>query len=77
MSMPQPPLNKQQHITPPSSFVDVHLTPQQTDEKTFAQAAKVIALFANTKAGKQSKQRPWTEFQLALGEYGETERRIR
>jgi hypothetical protein len=55
----------------------VPLTPPQTDEKTFTQAPQVVALFKDIKAGRHIKQHPWTEFQLASGEYDEIERRIR
>lgn len=53
------------------------LTPPQTDEKTFPQAARVIALFKDIEAGRDIKQRAWIEFQLAPGEYYEIERHIR
>jgi hypothetical protein len=77
MSTSQTPLNEHQHITPPSSFVDAPLTPPPTDEKAFTQAPRVIALFKDIQAGRHIKQHPWTEFQLARGEYDEIECRLR
>jgi hypothetical protein len=77
MSTSQTPLKEHQHITPPSSFVDAPLTPPPTDEKAFAQAPRVIALFKDIQAGRHIKQHPWTEFQLAQGEYDEVERRLK
>jgi hypothetical protein len=52
------------------------LTPPPTDEKRFAQAPQVIALFKDIRAGRHTKQPPWTEFQLAPGEYDEIERQL-
>jgi hypothetical protein len=63
--------NDHQHITPPSSFVDNPLTPPQTDEKPFAQAHRIIALFEAVWAGRHTNQGPWREFVLAPGEYDE------
>ncbi|KAF2105498.1 hypothetical protein BDV96DRAFT_509271 [Lophiotrema nucula] len=77
MSASQPSLNKTQHITPPSSFVRAPLTPPPTDEKAFTQAPRVIALFNDIQAGRHISGHPWTEFQLARGEYDEIERQIR
>ena len=57
-------------ITPPSSFIRSPLTPPSTDEKPFAQAPRVIALFHEIRAGKHSDRRPWTEFLLVPGEFG-------
>ena len=57
-------------ITPPSSFIRPPLTPPSTDEKPFAQAPRVIALFHEIRAGKHSDRRPWTEFLLVPGEFG-------
>ncbi|CAN9300260.1 unnamed protein product [Alternaria alternata] len=57
-------------ITPPSSFIRPPLTPPSTDEKLFAQAPRVIALFHEIRAGKHSDRRPWTEFLLVPGEFG-------
>ena len=77
MSMSQTPLKEHQHITPPSSFVDAPLTPPPTDKKAFTQAPQVIALFKDIQVGRHIKQYPWTEFQLARGEYDEAERRLK
>jgi hypothetical protein len=67
MSTPQSPPSKGQHITPP----------YQPDQETFPQAARVIALFTDIEAGRHvEQQQPWTEFQLAPGEYAEIQRRI-
>jgi len=60
-------------ITPLSSFPDA----PPTDEKTFTQAPRVIALFKDIQAGRSTKQNPWTEFQLARGEYDEIELRLK
>ena len=77
MSTSQNPLEDKQHITPPSSFISAPLTPPSTDEKAFTQAPRVIALFKLREAGKHFNQHPWTEFQLAPGEYDEIERQLR
>ncbi|KAH0558348.1 hypothetical protein GP486_004996 [Trichoglossum hirsutum] len=66
---------KKQLITPPSSFIDPPLTPSPTD-KVFTQAPRVIALFRLIKSGRHVGLHPWTEFQLARGEYSEIERRL-
>jgi hypothetical protein len=63
-------------ITPSSSFAGHPLTPPPTDEKPFAQAQRVIALFEAIRAGKHIKRHPWTEFQLAPGDYDEIERQL-
>jgi hypothetical protein len=76
MSTSQPSLKEHQHITPPSSFVGAPLTPPPTDEKASAQAPRVIALFKDIQAGRHIKHHPWTEFQLAQGEYDEIERQL-
>jgi hypothetical protein len=52
------------------------LTPPPTDEKPFAQAPRVIALFRDIQAGRHSKQGAWREFQLAAGEYEEIEHQL-
>ncbi|KAF2004129.1 hypothetical protein P154DRAFT_519687 [Amniculicola lignicola CBS 123094] len=65
-----------QHATPPSNSADHPLTPPPTDEKPFSQAQRVITLFKAIQAGRHTKQDPWTEFQLAPGDYDEIERRL-
>ncbi|KAF2806326.1 uncharacterized protein BDZ99DRAFT_573887 [Mytilinidion resinicola] len=40
------------------------------------QVHQVIALFEEIRAGRHIKRHPWTEFQLAEGEYDEIERRL-
>jgi len=77
MSTLQAPLKDQQNITPPSSFLGAPLTPPPTSKKAFTQASRIIALFKDIQAGRHVKQQPWTEFQLARGEYDEIERRLR
>jgi len=77
MSTSQALLKKHQHITPPSSFVDAPLTPPPSVEKAFTQALRVITLFKDIQAGRHVKQHPWTEFQLARGEYEELVCRLR
>jgi hypothetical protein len=52
------------------------LTPPPTDEKPFAQAQRVLTLFKDIQAGRYTKQNPWTEFQLASGEYDVLERQL-
>ncbi|KAI9853397.1 MAG: hypothetical protein M1813_002235 [Trichoglossum hirsutum] len=69
-------LLKEQHITPPSNFVNPPLTPPPTDKKPFTQASRVIALFKLIEAGRHIGQHPWTEFQLTRGEYDEIEHRL-
>ena len=66
----------QQHITPPASFVDPPLTPQPTGEKAFNQAARVLQLFRDHKAGRPTNGDPWTCFRLLPGEYHEIQRRV-
>jgi hypothetical protein len=63
-----------QNVTPASSFTKQPLTPPPTDKKPFAQALRIIALFRDRQAGRDTKQDPWTEFQLVPGEYAEVER---
>lgn len=65
------------HVTPPSSFIHAPLTPPPTDEKAFTQAPRIIALFKDLEAGRHAREQPWTEFQLAPGEYNEIERQLR
>jgi hypothetical protein len=69
-------LLKEQHITPPSSFVNQPLTPPPTNKKPFTQASRVIALFKLIEAGRHIGQHPWTEFQLTRGEYDKIEHRL-
>lgn len=69
-------ITKDSHTTPPSSFATRPLTPPPTDEKPFAQAPRVIALFKEIRAGRHVKREPWTEFQLSAGEYDEIERQL-
>ena len=71
------PITKGSQITHPSSFTAHPLTPPPTDEKPFAQAHRVIALFKEIRAGKHTKRDPWTEFQLSAEEYDEIEGRLR
>jgi len=47
--------------------------PPPTDEKPFAQAYRVITLFKERQAGKDTKLGPWTEFQLSVEEYDKIE----
>ena len=77
MSTLRAPLKDQQNITPPSSFLGAPLTPPPTCKNAFTQASRIIALFKDIKAGRHAKQHPWTEFQLAEGEFDELERRLR
>lgn len=71
MSTSQTHKNDYQPITPPLSFMDPPLTPPPPDGKTFTQAPRVLKLFKDRAAGRSIKQHPWTEFQLAPGEYEE------
>ncbi|ORX95175.1 hypothetical protein BCR34DRAFT_579473 [Clohesyomyces aquaticus] len=66
-----------ENITPPSSFISTPLTPPPTHDKAFTQAPRIVALFKGIQAGRHVKQHPWTEFQLAKGEYDELEHRLR
>jgi hypothetical protein len=66
-----------QHITPPSSLADAPLTPPPTDEKQFTHVHRVIALFEDIQAGRHFTRDPWTEFQLAEGDYDEIERQLK
>lgn len=77
MSTSETTLKGHENITPPSSFVGAPLTPPPTDEKTCTQAPRILALFKDIQAGRHINQNPWTEFQLAPGEYDELERRLR
>ena len=77
MSTLRAPLKDQQNITPPSSFLGAPLTPPPTCKKAFPQASRVIALFKDIKAGRHVNQHPWTQFQLAQGEFDEIERRLK
>lgn len=76
MSASQGPSRDQQQTTPPSSFVNPPLTPPPTEEKAFVQAARVLQLFQDRKAGRPIRQDPWTRFQLVPGEYDEIQRQI-
>lgn len=76
MSSSQAPITQNLNITPPSSFANHPLTPPPTDEKQFAQVHRVIALFEEIRAGRHIKRHPWTEFQLAEGDYDEIERQL-
>ncbi|KAH8722734.1 hypothetical protein GQ44DRAFT_729367 [Phaeosphaeriaceae sp. PMI808] len=58
-----------QNIPPPSSSADLPLTSPLTDEKPFAQAPRVIALFHEIETRKHGSRGPWNEFQLVEGEY--------
>ncbi|KAH7061024.1 hypothetical protein BKA63DRAFT_573496 [Paraphoma chrysanthemicola] len=74
--MSQTHITPAQYVTPPSSFAGHPLTPPPTDEKSFTQAQRVIALFRAIQAGKHTKQGPWVEFQLVPGGYDEIERQL-
>ncbi|KAI4943375.1 hypothetical protein J4E91_009574 [Alternaria rosae] len=74
MSSTRKPREPTQKITPPSSFAEPPLTPPPTDEKPFAQAPRVIALFDEIRAGKHSNRDPWTEFSLVSGEFDRVQR---
>ncbi|KAF7513922.1 hypothetical protein GJ744_006536 [Endocarpon pusillum] len=73
MSISPEDVEQHQHVTPPSSFTNQPLTPPLTDKTPFTTALRVIALFRQIQAGRDTKQRPWTVFQLAPGEYDEIE----
>lgn len=60
-----------------SSVVNLPLTPPSTNQKAFVQAPRILALFKDREAGRGTKQQPWTEFQLAEGEYDELERQLK
>jgi hypothetical protein len=77
MSTSQAPITQKLNITPPSSFTNHPLTPPPTNEKQFVQAHRVVVLFKEIQAGKHIKRHPWTEFQLAEGDYDEIERQIK
>ncbi|KAL5406973.1 hypothetical protein PMIN04_011852 [Paraphaeosphaeria minitans] len=76
MSSSHASITQKPDITPPSSFANHPLTPPPTDEKQFAQVHRVIALFEEIRTGKHIKRHPWTEFQLAEGDYDEIERQL-
>ncbi|EOA82634.1 hypothetical protein ACJQWK_04790 [Exserohilum turcicum] len=63
--------------TPPSSFVNIPLTPPPTNEKPDTQADRVITLFREIQAGKHSNQDPWTEIQLKPGDIDKLERLLK
>jgi hypothetical protein len=73
MSISQADETQYQHVTPPSSFTSQPLTPPLTDKRPSAGALRVIALFRQIQAGRNTKQGTWIEFQLAQGEYDEIE----
>ena len=73
MSASQTPLKDNDYITPPESFIEPPLTPPPTDEKPYTQAARVIALFNEIKAGSYIRETPWLVFQLQRGEFDEIE----
>jgi len=75
MSTSQASITQDHHTTPPSSFVDRPLTPPPTVEKQFSHVRPVLRLFTDIRAGSHVRG-PWTEFQLAEGEYDEIERRL-
>jgi hypothetical protein len=60
-----------------SSVANLSLTPPSTNKKAFVQAPRILALFKDREAGRDTKQQPWTEFQLAEGEYHELERQLK
>ncbi|KAI9695105.1 MAG: hypothetical protein M1820_008909 [Bogoriella megaspora] len=66
----------QANVTPPSSFTSQPLTPPSTDKEPWWEGRRVIALFRQIQAGRNSKQGTWIEFQLAQGEYEEIESKI-
>lgn len=69
-------VTQDQKTTPPPSFTERPLTPPPTDEKQFPQIPRVLALFKQIQTGRSTRRDPWTEFQLAEGEYDELERRL-
>lgn len=69
-------VTQDQKITPPPGFTERLLTPPPTDEKQFPQVPRVLALFKQIQTGRSTRRGPWTEFQLAEGEYDEVERRL-
>lgn len=69
-------MTQDQETIPPLSFTERPLTPPPTDEKRFPQVPRVLALFKQIQTGRSTRRDPWTEFQLAEGEYDEVERRL-
>jgi hypothetical protein len=60
-----------------SSVANLFLAPPSTNKQAFVQAPRILALFKDREAGRGTKQQPWTEFQLAEGEYDELERQLK
>ncbi|KAF2729083.1 hypothetical protein EJ04DRAFT_502924 [Polyplosphaeria fusca] len=77
MSTSQHLTTESKHITPPSSFANDPLTPPPTEERPFSQAGRIISLFKSIRDGRHSREQPWTEIELAPGEYDEIERQLR
>lgn len=59
------------------SVANLFLAPPSTNKKAFVQAPRILALFKDREARRDTKQQPWTEFQLAEGEYHELERQLK
>ncbi|PVH97609.1 hypothetical protein DM02DRAFT_567701 [Periconia macrospinosa] len=75
MSTTHKSVDSDEEITPPSS-VTTTLTPPPSDEKKFLQVQCVISLFKRIYDGHYELG-PWTEFQLAQGDFDEIQRRLR
>ncbi|KAK5012936.1 hypothetical protein LTR16_001959 [Cryomyces antarcticus] len=60
---------------PPVSYVNPPLTPPTSDTSSF-QVARVLRLFRSRQDGRLITKQPWTQIQLAPGEYEDIERRI-
>jgi hypothetical protein len=69
MSMMQANAKEHKHVTPPPRFPNQPPTPPLTDKKPFAEAPRVLKLFKEIRAGIDTKQRTWEEFELTSGEY--------
>jgi hypothetical protein len=78
MSLSRNPQKPDQDITPPSSFAESPLTPPPSDEKKPSTVVtRVIALFRQIRDGKHWRLGPWTEFQLAQGDYDKLTSQLR
>jgi hypothetical protein len=73
MSIMQANEKEHKHVTPPPRFPNQPPTPPLTDEKPFAEAPRVLALFERIQAGNYIEQGTVREFVLAQGEYDDIE----
>ncbi|KAK4981952.1 hypothetical protein LTR66_009577 [Elasticomyces elasticus] len=76
MSVAKVPL-KPSYTIPPTSYVNPPLTPPSTSDISSSQVARVLRLFRSRQDGRPITEEPWTQIQLAPGEYEDIERRMK